>query len=162
MVTHITYHPPDLLTKLGQSLILFWKLQHLLLHIPYGRGKIHHYCCTWIIQLHFNKYSGWNNKKSAATYVSNTLQYWKNLDNLLEGMIIYNVAEGDFSLIWCKHNKLVYMSASEQLCTYPSPDQTLTFNKLLSVDCWVWGGVGGQSLTYWHWYTNYNITLINW
>ena len=81
-----------------------------------------------IIQLHFNKDLGWNNKKSAATYVSNTLQYWKNLTNLLEGMIIFNVAEGGFSLIWCKHNKLVYMSASEQLCTYPSPDQTLTFN----------------------------------
>lgn len=128
MVTQNTYHPPDLLTKLGQSLILFWKLQHLLLHIPYGQGKIHHnYCCTWIIQLHFNKDLGWNNKKSAVTYVSNTLQYWKNLNNVLEGMIIYNVAEGDSSLIWCKHNKLVYMSASEQLCTYPSPDQTLTF-----------------------------------
>ena len=39
MVTQNTYHPPDLLTKLGQSLILFWKLQHLLLHIPYGWEK---------------------------------------------------------------------------------------------------------------------------
>lgn len=28
-----------------------------------------------------------------------TLQYWKNLNNVLEGMIIYNVAEGDSSLI---------------------------------------------------------------
>lgn len=28
-----------------------------------------------------------------------TLQYWKNLNNVLEGMIIYNVAEGGFSLI---------------------------------------------------------------
>lgn len=28
-----------------------------------------------------------------------TLQYWKNLNNVLEGMITYNVAEGDSSLI---------------------------------------------------------------
>ena len=163
MVTQNTYHPPDLLTKLGQSLILFWKLQHLLLHIPYGQGKIHHYCCTWIIQLHFNKDLGWNNKKSAATYVSNTLQYWKNLNNLLGGMIINNVAEGGFSLIWCKHNKLVYMSACIWATMYlPLPWPNINL-QLLSVDCcWVWGGVVEQSLTYWCWYTNYNITLINW
>ena len=45
-----------------------------------------------------------------------------------------------------------------QLCTYPSPNPTVTLTYYLIITCWVRGGVGVQLPRYWYWSNELNQT----